>query len=107
MFVICVDSGDSLDLQSRKVFRVKTDRESALQRFVRITPAWPLAATNGSSPRISPMGTDEPSETSRIRFGRQQESVSGLTAKWGEHVHLASRDASASGWFSMATHLPA
>jgi len=35
-FVICVDSGDSVDLQLRKVYRVKADRESALQGFVRI-----------------------------------------------------------------------
>ena len=35
-FVVCVDSADNVDLESRKVYRVKADRKSALQGFVRV-----------------------------------------------------------------------
>ena len=35
-FVVCVDSTDNVDLESRKVYRVKADRKSALQGFVRV-----------------------------------------------------------------------
>jgi len=35
-FVICVDTGDHVDLELRKVYRVKADKRSALEGLLRV-----------------------------------------------------------------------
>ena len=35
-FVVCVDTGDNVDLQLRKLYRVKQDRKSAEEGLVRV-----------------------------------------------------------------------
>jgi len=35
-FVVCVETGDYADLELRKLYRVKADRESALLGYVRV-----------------------------------------------------------------------
>ncbi|MBA4018567.1 MAG: hypothetical protein C0483_15485 [Pirellula sp.] len=35
-FVVCIDSGDSVDLQSRRLYRVLTDVKAAAEKMLRV-----------------------------------------------------------------------